>query len=679
MTVIRRLRSETAGLAGPLAVVAAVVATYGGLLWGRLLVAYDIVTYSLPNRVQASRAIRALHLPQWDPFRFGGVPFLANPQTAVLYPPHWPLAWLPQDRGQDVSMVFHAALAALGTYAFARLALEASRLGAFVAAIGFGLGGFVNARLGLYEQITSLAWLPWALLATDRAARAATWRASLRPAAGLAAALGLCALAGHTQYLFMISAACAGWSLVVAAPYRRVLAVAAGVVAGHGVAAVQLLPTARLASESIRAGGLPVAAADELALPPHRILASLLARHTGGHPLGEAEHWAWTAWAILGLAVLAVATAGRNRRRWTLAGMTVAGVVLAVGTATPVFRLAHDHVPLFDRFRVPARWLLLPALGLPLLGGAGLDELRARLRAGHVRGRPVAPAIAAVVALVVLGELLAANRYTPARLDRVPAGAILTTPPAARTVARMPGRILSIGGERDPTFLDRRRGLWVNTNVYDRVRSVDGYDGGLLVSKRWERALAALTRAPHFSWGTTARGNVWEPVDAVRWRRFDIAAVVSHDFPKPVGGVLPPGSRAVARAGGVEVWRTPSLGPVALDDGTVPPGLTLRRDVDRPERLDVAVPAQASGRRVVVSEAWYPGWSSRGVAVEPFDGFFISFVAPPGGGVVTLRYTTPGLQLGALLSAASVVAVVAAAVAGRRSGLSALPAAAAGT
>src|SRR6478672_6879132 len=80
----------------PAAVVLLFVAlAFGQLLGRRALAGYDVTNYSLPNRVQVARALRSGHIPFWDPFRFGGVPLLASPPAAVLYPLFWPL--LPLD------------------------------------------------------------------------------------------------------------------------------------------------------------------------------------------------------------------------------------------------------------------------------------------------------------------------------------------------------------------------------------------------------------------------------------------------------------------------------------------------------------------------------------------------------------------------------------------------------
>src|SRR5258707_15084688 len=74
-------RSAVVGL------LAASLAFYYPLVFlGRALVDYDAFVYFYPQRVYLAQSLLAGRIPLWDPDLFLGVPFLANPQTAVLYP-----------------------------------------------------------------------------------------------------------------------------------------------------------------------------------------------------------------------------------------------------------------------------------------------------------------------------------------------------------------------------------------------------------------------------------------------------------------------------------------------------------------------------------------------------------------------------------------------------------------
>ena len=52
-----------------------------------MIMHWDQLDSFYPWQVYMSRALRCALLPLWDPFEFGGVPFFANGQNGVFYPP----------------------------------------------------------------------------------------------------------------------------------------------------------------------------------------------------------------------------------------------------------------------------------------------------------------------------------------------------------------------------------------------------------------------------------------------------------------------------------------------------------------------------------------------------------------------------------------------------------------
>jgi hypothetical protein len=264
------------------------------------------------------------------------------------------------------------------------------------------------------------------------------------------------------------------------------------------------------------------------------------------------------------------------------------------------------------------------------------------------------------VAVVVAVELLAVNAGSYVRSDRMDAGSLLDESAVATAIDGAGGRVLSLGGEGLFDYAGHRRALRPNTHVYDELRSVDGYDGGLLVTDEWAAAMAAMTtKGDEYGRGRTLRDNLDRPVDPERFMELDTTRVVVHDTTLDMAAVLPPGSERLPDAGDVAVWATPAYGPVFLEGGDAPAGLRLERDLDRPDRLVVHVPAAAAGRRVVVSEAYAPGWSAPGVDLERHHDLLMSFEAPAGGGRIVLAYRTPGLVAGAVLSLFGLAAVAA--------------------
>ena len=163
----------------------------------------DAVTYFYPYRAYAADAIRSGRIPLWNPYVFLGVPFLANPQTGVFYPPNLLLAWLTPAAAVGLarapslvawSLALHAALAACGAYLYARRVLCLSPLPALLGASAFAFGGFLSGQAEHVNQLNVSAWFPLLLLLWE-ARHKARWPALL----GLGGAIGMGLLAGHSQ------------------------------------------------------------------------------------------------------------------------------------------------------------------------------------------------------------------------------------------------------------------------------------------------------------------------------------------------------------------------------------------------------------------------------------------------------------------------------------------------
>ncbi|HWR64497.1 MAG TPA: YfhO family protein, partial [Bellilinea sp.] len=74
---------------------------------------------------------------------------------------------------------------------------------------------------------------------------------------------------------------------------------------------------------------------------------------------------------------------------------TAVGTVLALGSNTPIFPWLFRHVPTFEMFQAPARWMLWPTLSLAILAGFAADRWKFPGKKGRV-----------VLNLVVFGGLI---------------------------------------------------------------------------------------------------------------------------------------------------------------------------------------------------------------------------------------------------------------------------------
>lgn len=194
-------------------------------------------------------------VPLWNPWNNGGMPFLADPQTAVFYPPRLLTIALSRLAGGwsyhalELEMAAHVLAFTLLMYLLLRRMtrhLAGSVPGALVAALISGYGGWTSGYPPLQLAILeSGIWFPLAVLGVYEATATRPLRG--RRALYSALALGLSWLAGHSQTSWQLSLAVLAWAAWRAWERRlgrqqflRLLALIA--LPAFGLAAVQLLP-----------------------------------------------------------------------------------------------------------------------------------------------------------------------------------------------------------------------------------------------------------------------------------------------------------------------------------------------------------------------------------------------------------------------------------------------------
>jgi len=369
----------------------------------------------------------------WTDKLFGGAPLLANPQVGVFYPPNIALTALDAPDAIRVSVLIHLMWAGVGGYVLARGALRVGWLAGVVGGGAFLLGGHLGAHVEQINQLQGLSWLPWALWAFDRALVPAPNRR--RHSVGLAARWGmilslLLALqffSGHTQTVFLTGAALGIYALCTR-PVRGLLTlVFAGVITAL-LAAPQLLPTLALSRLGNRESGFTLQGATAFSFSPFAVGRGLLpsfdrmifseyiaypgiivgalawigaftATPVGDIPPTPLSGGRKTARTGGRRAVRALAWLARLMQRpaapWI--ALVVTGLFLAFGIYNPFYALFYN-LPGFNLFRVPARWLVLLAMGAAMLAALGVESLRQR-RARLLTLIPYAAIIAGLVLL----------------------------------------------------------------------------------------------------------------------------------------------------------------------------------------------------------------------------------------------------------------------------------------
>jgi hypothetical protein len=206
----------------------------------------------IPGFRYAREQMRRGSIPLWTPTEAGGAPFLANDQSAVLYPVNFLAYLLPLTVALQLLYMIRPFGAGLGMYFFL-CSIGVRRSAAFFGAISFMFSNYFIVWLG-WPLPSVATWLPWMLLAIERLLQGD--RARSRWVALLAFATGSHLLAGHIEtsihvfLAFGMYALCRlGWVMSAQRRNARTVAlrsalVGGGVALGIALAAAQLLPTA---------------------------------------------------------------------------------------------------------------------------------------------------------------------------------------------------------------------------------------------------------------------------------------------------------------------------------------------------------------------------------------------------------------------------------------------------
>src|SRR5262249_44318022 len=118
----------------------------------------DHTDYFQPLRYFTAVEVRNFRLPVWNPYNASGEPWLANPHTAVFYPPFWIYLIVPFARAYVLYLLFHLAL--LGCGAFLLFSRFGQGKAAFLGAMTMMVCGPTLSMLDIQNNLTTFAWIP---------------------------------------------------------------------------------------------------------------------------------------------------------------------------------------------------------------------------------------------------------------------------------------------------------------------------------------------------------------------------------------------------------------------------------------------------------------------------------------------------------------------------------------
>ena len=408
--------------------------------------------------------------PLWNPYMFGGMPFVAAMHGDIFYPTFLLRMVMPTDAAMTWGFIIHAVLAGLFTFRFLRavgLGFHAALVGGLAYMLGGNVAGLVSP--GHDGKLYVATLLPLALLFVHRGVRDGrrwAWGA-------LAVTITLAVLSPHPQllqYLLLVAGAyalfaalgtsAAGETLARPVALKRLALAAAAVVVGMLGGAVQYLPLFEYTAWSPRAGGKGWEHAVSYSMPPEELINTYLPQFSGilqeywGRN-GIHLHSEYIGAAVLVLVGLAWGLRGGLRRFvWFWTGALVVSTLWALGGHTPFYSLVYALVPGTKFFRAPSTMLYVVSFCTAVLAAAGVERALAR----GVRPRYLLAWVGVAVLVAVLatsGGLtsLAMSFADPRRAGAVEAGAPALVVGAWRSllaVVAVAGVLFAMGRGRIP-------------------------------------------------------------------------------------------------------------------------------------------------------------------------------------------------------------------------------------
>ncbi len=373
---------------------------YDILLGGKFLWE-DFVEQEFPFRTLAASSLAQGILPQWDPYIFAGMPFMADIQVAFWYPFNMLQSLFVSDGYLSPNVMqwfilMHYAIAGIGMYWFAKKILEVDDWSAVFSGVAYAFGGYITAQAIHQMIVYHIALFP--IVAYFFVRGFGSWRHAI--VAGIA--LGVMYLAGHPQstlYFTMFLGLLAVYEIVYRlrdksghdGPSRldlwAVARMALPVVIGLGIFAIQYLPSQELADLSRRDTITYEKSLDGSLSWGHTltlVLPRLFGATTGDPANAKVAYWngpyynSWETAIYIGVlplffAIMAGLVARKRKYVPFLVGMALLAVLFALGDHFFVYKIFFQF-PLFSKFRTPARMMMLFSFAASALAGVGLAE-----------------------------------------------------------------------------------------------------------------------------------------------------------------------------------------------------------------------------------------------------------------------------------------------------------------
>ena len=378
----------------------------------------DAVFFFFPAYRFVADQIRSGELPFWTNFLYSGSPFYGAWHAGVFNPINLIYLFGTTSRTLTLSLEISFVISLLATFAYCRI-IGFQRRSSIIAAIIYALSGFAVGRTLYPGLLHGYAIAPLVLYFVEKLSRSGRWR-------DMAAGSFIFAwqiFASHPQPLVYSTLLVCFYALFklrfeIRNRWRFLRQFILMLLAGAGLAAVQLIPFWEFARQSIRREW-PFESFTAHSIHPVSLLTTLFPFfHGSGKTIYQLPFWGvywhhneaqiYLGAIAIGLAIAGALAAARARYRtglfWSLAG--TAGLILALGKYSGLVAEVIYRLPLISQFRSPNRHWMEVALAAAVLAGYAIDRLLKDEERMIVRDSRVTTAILTLLCCLIGGLVL---------------------------------------------------------------------------------------------------------------------------------------------------------------------------------------------------------------------------------------------------------------------------------
>ena len=374
---------------------------------------------------------RTGHVPLWNPYMFGGMPFIGAMHGDMFYPTSFLRIFFQAHTVLNITFALHLVLAGVFTYLFLRV-IGTSWLAAVTGGLAYQLSGIVASQVSPGHDGKMIVSALFPLLLTGLVL--GIKRRRMEGYALVALVVGLDILSPQLQ-MAQYSLIAAGLLTLYlcfmdeerpATAKDRVVALGLATVAvalGFTLSLVQILPFVHNSPYSARvAGNQGWLYATSYAMPLENIVdwlvptftgSSLTDTHWGSN--GVKLHSEYVGAATLALALVGIMGPERRKLKLFLGGIGLLFVLVALGGHTPFYRLWYAIVPGVKVTRAAGMAFFIPTFVFCCWAAFGVERLErgevGKLLTGLLIAAGLLLLLGASGGLTAVAEVFAGDRY----------------------------------------------------------------------------------------------------------------------------------------------------------------------------------------------------------------------------------------------------------------------------